>query len=318
MGFRMMAPKRIKKVKSENSIEILRRIEEYLDNNCEEPAEVLCRFWEDQQNAITYQELRQAVMDGAISQETLRLWMQDYSILVAGTLGNVWNDAIAAGPSGQPILDGIAWEFNMQTPGIFSWINEHGAEFVTNCVQEQKDAIRALLTKKMKDSHTVDELARLIRPCIGLTESDTKATVRLYDSIVENLKKEHPRMKAESIRKKAMDSALKYAERKHRARAMMIAQTESAFAYNRGADEGIRQAQAEGYLGEVVKRWNTSGDDGVCKICSALEGTEIAMDSDFDFPGRILFGGHKRLPPAHPRCGCAVEYIEISPTGGRK
>lgn len=270
----------------------------------------MCGFWEDQQDAISYQELRQAVLDGAITTETLELWRQDYSILVAAKLSSMWTKAIEAGPKGQPILDGLSFEFNMQTPGIFNWINEHGAEFVTSSTQAQKDAIAALLSKEMRERHTVDELARLIRPCIGLTEGQAKANTKYYDSIIENLKKEHPRMKIESIQKKAREASLKYAEKQHRARALTIAQTESAFAYNRGADEGIRQAQADGYIGIVKKRWNTSGDDGVCKICASLEGTEIDMDAEFDFEGRELFVGHKRLPPAHPRCACAVEYIE--------
>lgn len=315
MGFRIISPKRVKKVKTKNGQEVLRRLEEYLESAAVtgEPVEILCGFWEDQQNAITYQELRQAVIDGAISQETLRLWVQDYSILVADRLNNMWMNAVVAGSAGQPILDGFAFEFNAQTQGILGWISERGAEFVTVSTQEQKDAIAALLTKKMRDSHTVDELSRLIRPCIGLTEGDAKAVARFYDSIVSNLKKEHPRMKPESVRRKAMDAAQKYAERKHRQRAMTIAQTESAFAYNRGADEGIRQAQEQGYLGKVKKRWSTSGDDAVCKICASLEGMEIDMDADFDIKGRELFPGQHLLPPAHPRCACAVEYIEISP-----
>ncbi len=97
---------------------------------------------------------------------------------------------------------------------------------------------------------------------------------------------------------------------------MTIAQTESAFAYNRGADEGVRQAQAAGYLGMVKKRWCTSGDDAVCEICASLDGVEIEMDSDFNIGGRVLFKGHHMLPPAHPRCACAVEYIEVGKTGG--
>ena len=118
-------------------------------------------------------------------------------------------------------------------------------------------------------------------------------------------------MKAESIRKKALDAAQKYAERKHRARALTIAQTESAFAYNRGADEGIRQAQEQELIGPVKKRWCTSGDDAVCKICAALEGMEVGLDEGYPFPGRSLFEGNRLLPPLHPRCACAVEYIEI-------
>ena len=98
--------------------------------------------------------------------------------------------------------------------------------------------MEALLTKKMVDGHTVDELSRMIRPYIGLTEGQAKANARFYDNIVETLRKEHPRMKEESVQRKAREAAMKYAERKHRYRAMTIAQTESAFAYNRGADEG--------------------------------------------------------------------------------
>lgn len=311
MGFRIIAPKRVKKVKTKNSQEVLHRLEEYLNGSFEEPVEILCGFWKDEQDAITYQELRQAVIDGTISQETLRLWSQDYSILVVNKLSKLWTDAITAGATGQPILDGLVFEFNTQTPGILSWISERGAEFVTVCTQEQKDAIAALLTKKMRDSHTVDELSRMIRSCIGLTEGDAKAAARFYDNIVANLKKEHPRMKPESVRKKALDATQKYAERKHRARALTIAQTESAFAYNRGADEGIRQAQSQNLLGTVKKRWSTSGDDAVCEICASLEGTEIDMDAEFDFKGKSLFRGQHMLPPAHPRCACAVEYIEV-------
>ena len=320
MGFRMIAPKRIKKTKTQNGQEVLRRLEDYLESAAVtgEPVEILCGFWQDQQDAITYQELRQAAIDGAISQETLQLWAQDYSILVANSLNSLWTNAVIAGSAGQPILDGFAFEFNMQTPGVLNWISERGAEFVTISTQEQKDAIAALLTKKMRDGHTVDELARLIRPCIGLTEGDAKAATRLYDNIVATLKKEHPRMKPESIRKKAMDATQKYAERKHRQRAMTIAQTESAFAYNRGADEGIRQAQSEGFLGIMKKRWSTSGDDAVCEICSSLEGVEIDMDSDFEIRGKLLFIGQHMLPPAHPRCACAIEYIEETPPAGRK
>lgn len=106
---------------------------------------------------------------------------------------------------------------------------------------------------------------------------------------------------------------MKYAEKQHRQRAYDIAQTEMAFAYNKGADEGIRQAQSQNLLGVMEKRWSTSGDSNVCDICRALDGTQIPMDDEFDFKGKILFAGQKRTPPAHPKCACAVLYIEVSP-----
>lgn len=313
MAIRIIPPKRVKKAKSRNGQEVLRRLEEYLESESDEPAKLLCRFWEDQQSVITYQELRMAVMAGYLSLETLQLWQQDYSVLVSGRLRGMWENAAAAGPSGQPVLDNVPFKFDTQAPGILNWIDQRGAEFVTASSQEQKDAIAALLTKKMREKHTVDELSRLIRPCIGLTERDAKAVARFYDNIVDTMKKEHPRMKPESIRQKALDASAKYAEKKHRARAMTIARTEGAFAYHWGEYEGIKQAQAEGLLGKVVKKWSTSGDERVCAQCAVLEGTEIEMEADFNIKGRILFQGQHMLPPAHPDCGCGVEYIEAEP-----
>lgn len=147
MGFRMIAPKRLRKAKTKNSKEILNRLEEYLKSVTVtgEFVKVLCGFWEDQQNAITYQELRQIVQDGSVEQETLQLWAQDYSILVANQLNGMWMDAVIAGSKGQPILDNLTFEFNSQSSGILNWIKERGAEFVTASSQEQKSAIAALL-----------------------------------------------------------------------------------------------------------------------------------------------------------------------------
>jgi hypothetical protein len=222
----------------------------------------------------------------------------------------MWEIALLEGVNGQPILDGMNLDFQISKE-IQTWIKKRGAEFVTNCTTEQKDAIAMLLSKKMRDTHTVDELSRMIRPCIGLTKGQVQSNVKLYDHIISSYRKEHPKMKMDAIKRKALDATLKYAERQHRERAMTIAETESAFAYNKGADEGIRQAQEQNLIGNVIKRWSTSGDDAVCRICSDLEGTEIRMDDDFEFKGNILFSHQHRLPPAHPRCACAVEYIEI-------
>ncbi len=315
MAILMRPAKRVKKAKTRNSQEVLLRLQEFLEQDADtgKLVEILCGFWEDQQDAISYQELRQIALDGTVSKETLKLWSQDYSKLVANTLSGAWMAAARAGVSGQPVLDKVPFEFNTQKPGILNWLNRHGAEFVTSSTEEQKRAVEALLTKKMLDSYTVDELSRMIRPCIGLTEGQAKANARFYDNIVETLRKEHPRMKEESVQRKAREAATKYAERQHRYRAMTIAQTESAFAYNQGADEGIRQAQAQGLLGKVIKRWSSSGDDQVCGTCQGLEGMETEMDKGFPLKGKLLFPGQDLLPPAHPRCACAVEYIEVEP-----
>lgn len=306
-----------KKRKSETAQQVLERLEKYLNENTEKPVEILCGFWKDQQDAITYQELREAVKAGYLDETVFRDWTQDYSVMMLEKMIPIWTASMEAGALAQPIIEPLKFSFDTQTPGVLNWINTRGGNFVTSCTRDQRQAIAALLQKKITEQYTIDELARLIRPCIGLTKDQAKATSRLYNHVKATLEKEHPRMKKESIRRKAMDTAVKYAEKQHRQRAFTIAQTEMAFAYNRGADEGVRQAMNVNLLGTCAKKWCTSGDDQVCPTCAALDGTIIEIDGEFNYKGRVLFPGHKQLPPAHPRCACAVEYIELDPPAFR-
>lgn len=315
MTFIFKKPKAIVKKKSQDSQEVLRRLNEYLDGNADGPVKFLVSFWQDQGTAFTYKELRQAVLDGNISEETMRLWRQDYSKLVADKMYPVWMDAIRAGSSGQRIFEGLPTGFALDTgvPNVVSWISSRGSAFITSVTEEQRKAVNAFLVKRVTDKYTVDELARVIRPCIGLTEGQAKANEKYYSSIKEKLAKDHPRMKKESIERKAREAQLKYAERQHRQRAYTIAHTEMAFAFNKGMDETVRQAQAKGLMGKVEKKWCTANVDA-CAICKELEAAgQIGMDEEFGFPGKILFPGHKLTPPAHPRCRCAVQYIEVEP-----
>lgn len=310
MAILIRPAKHLKKARSGNGTEILKKLQDFLDSESDEPVKILCGFWKDQQNVITYQELRQGVIDGTLTEETYREWSSDYSFLVQERLQFLWNEALTTGSVSQPIMAGVSgFVFSSQTPAIMTWIQQRGAELVTRSTTEQREAIKALLAQSVVEHHSVDELARLIRPCIGLTEPQAKANLRYYDNIVKTLKEQHPKMKADSVQKKAREAAAKYAERQHRQRALTIAQTEMATAYNKGADEGIRQAQEQKLMGKVVKRWCTSNDDMVCDQCRALEGIEIDMDKPFAIKGKST--GESLTPPAHPRCACAIEYIEV-------
>lgn len=303
--------KHIRKQRSGNGTIILKKLENYLKSESDEPVKILCSFWKDQQDAITYKELREAVVNGSLDEETFREWSKDYSVLVQERLQFLWKSAIIAGSVSQPLVDGLAgYAFNADYPAVMSWITQRGAALVTASTIEQREAIGALLTQAVRERHSVDELARFIRPCIGLTEPQAKANLRYYENIVRSLKEQHPKMKADSIQRKAREAAAKYAEKQHRQRALTIAQTEMATAYNRGAYEGIIQAQEQKLLGKVVQRWCTSNDDMVCDQCRALEGVEVGIGESFKIKGKSP--GESITPPAHPNCACAIEYIEVS------
>lgn len=92
----------------------------------------------------------------------------------------------------------------------------------------------------------------------------------------------------------------------------MITQTELALAYNRSADESIKQAISKGFLGTVVRIWCTSNDQHVCSPCAELDDVEVGMEGGFNFYAN-LFSGQNEQPPLHPRCGCCLDYREIEP-----
>lgn len=66
MAILIRPAKHIRKKRSGNGDLILKKLEDFLKNESEEPVKILCHFWKDQQNAITYKELRQAVIDGTL------------------------------------------------------------------------------------------------------------------------------------------------------------------------------------------------------------------------------------------------------------
>ena len=91
-------PRRIfyKRRQSQTAQEILDRLRDYLDNPNSEPVEILSQFWQDQQAAISYQELRAIVAQGYLDEITARLWEQDYSLLGTERLPKMWTDVMIA------------------------------------------------------------------------------------------------------------------------------------------------------------------------------------------------------------------------------
>ena len=74
MAIRIYPKKHIKKARAGNGEEILKRLEEYLKNGSGKPIQILCGFWKDQSEAITYQELREAVKEGFLNEATFQEW----------------------------------------------------------------------------------------------------------------------------------------------------------------------------------------------------------------------------------------------------
>lgn len=302
----------MRKAKSKSAQDVLDRLNAFLNAAEPEPVYWLTRLWEDQQQAVTYKELREAIERGYMDEKTLLAWQADYTRFVNDKLRPLWTGAMNAGTA-RLMAEHPDFFFDPMDAGVRSWMAVHGSEWVTLIGAEQRKAINAMIGHAAAGAWSVDELARAIRPTVGLNAPQAAANLRFYENVKASLLKNNPHMREATAAKQARDAAGKYAARQHRARGYTIATTELAFAYNKGCDEGVKQAIRQGYMGRTVRVWSTAGDGGVCPVCEGLDGMEAGMEEEFDFPGKFLYSGHRETPPAHPRCRCAVEYREIEP-----
>lgn len=292
--------------KSAASAIALLKLRSYL--NASEPALVyfLVRTWKKQQKAVTYKELREALLNGTIDSAWLEQWQQDYAQFVVENLEPAWMDAmaVAAADIKAKYPD---WNFDPYADGVRDWAERKAAEFVTNSTMTQIQALQAVVMRAaVLEDMTVDGLSRIIRPMVGLTHQQSIANLNYYNSLI----------KKGVSKKKAEELAIKYAAKQHRYRAYNIARTELAFAYNQGVYFGTKQAQEAGYMGEVVKVWSTADDERVCPLCGPMDGKEIPLDDDFDFKTKLAGPQNptiRKAPPLHPSCRCTMYVKEISP-----
>lgn len=280
---------------------LLNQLDAFIDEQSPQLATFLQHKWNQQQNAITYKELREAIFSGQLSMTYLTQWQQDYSEFIVQSYAPLAEQAIKQAANN--LLGKYAGGLlDPQIDTMNTFIQTQGGKLIREISQTQFGAINILVRQaSLSEGTTVDQLARSIRPCIGLTQRQAQATVNYYDNLIDQGYSSKNALKKQAI----------YSERMHRQRAATIAQTEMAFAYNAGAHAVIQQNIDNGYFAPgVKKRWMTSADELVCKECGKLDG--MTVDFDAPFPGISNASTDHKLPPAHPNCRCAVAYDNIT------
>lgn len=279
------------------------RLKALLEQEAPKAVRFLVRLWRKQSSDIAYHELREMVLSGEVDSAVIRRWYDEYSRFVVADLAPLWR--VMAAEAAQSITERRpAFVFNPGAEEAARFAAAHGAELVTNCTKQQMEAIRAMVHRAAAvQDITVDELARIIRPTVGLYKGQAVANLNYYRTMRNDLREAFPHMRAAAIEKRARAAAVKYAEAQRRYRAMMIARTELSFGYNMGEYNGIQQAQAQGLIGAVEKQWVTADDERVCRRCKELDLKQAPMDASF--PGTEVL-----TPPLHPHCRCVLNYIE--------
>lgn len=281
----------------------LQRLKSFITRNEGELISFLVNMWNYEGQAITYKELREAILYGGLTEGLLTEWRRDYAKFVIDKLLPKWQQAMKQ--ANEDLYRRFPeYYFNPMQEEVIKWNQTRAAAFVTNETDITIRGLRAVIQRATElNDLNVDELGRVIRPMVGLNHRQTIANLNYYNKMI-----------ADGVKpEKAYEKSVRYAARQHRYRGQMIARTELAFSYNQGAYYGTKQAQAQGLLGKCVKVWCTADIDSVCDTCKALEGKEIAMDEHFEFRTNIIDPTIKVSPPAHPHCMCTLIFKEIEP-----
>lgn len=271
---------------------------------------------------LKYQELRNAIATGGLTEAQVEVLRQGYNAMILETLAPEWerlarigHDSVAAAMAGRtkrPV------QFADQLDRMAEWTQARASELAVNMAEDDHATLRALITRYTVVEPTApDELARILRRSIGLTLREAEAVDTHRLDLLAGMK--NPRHEAfgmtpAGVEKKVQD----YSAWLHRRRAERIARTEVAFAFNQGQLDTVQAAQDRGDAGILVKVVLASVDSRECPICSKLDGTRIPVGEKFNVEGRTQGSVFALAPPFHPNCRCTLIYEEATPEEARR
>jgi hypothetical protein len=204
----------------------------------------------------------------------------------------------AAAPSfaARIALDGNA-------PRAVAWAQDHVGGLITDILDDNRAAIRGIITGQLTEGAAPREAARAVRGQIGLTSQQTgyvgNARAQLSNLDAGYFTRTLRDKRFDSIVRKAIADGKplstadidritgRYAERLLKHRSENIARTESITALRAGRHEGMQQAIEQGAIAadSVTKVWSTSADDRVREDHAAMDGVEVAgIDTPFTLP----------------------------------
>ncbi len=294
------------KKEQHNYPKAIKELREMLEQEQPELEQYFLELWDNQQKEITAQQYIEMVKKGGLSKELEKQFLTSYTTFV---LGKMLDKKQIAMETGTKEVKNPLFLFDIKYHETKKWMEKSCAEQIVQLTKTQKEAIKLVIDRAEKLGITADGTAELLKPLIGLHKGQVTANVNYYNSIKQNLLENHPKIKEQTAEQKALEKAKQYAKKQKAYRAMTIARTELAGAYNAGEFYGIKQAQKEGLMGKVKKYAVSAGDGRTCKGCREVEGQEVKQEEYFETQwGKVLF------PPFHTNCRCVVEYEEISET----
>lgn len=179
-----------------------------------------------------------------------------------------------------------------RVPIDMDWVRKRAAKQVVEITREQREKIRGVLSRALREDQRPTTIVREIKRVVGLTSREHDAVDRKR-SLLES---------SGVSQKKVEREVDAYAERLRSLRAERIARTEAVAAETQGQQAAWEDAIESGEIEEdSEKEWIASGD--ACEeICQPMDGERVAIDEQFTLPNGESVDG----PGAHPHCLCGM------------
>jgi len=234
--------------------------------------------------------------------EIVRRWdeqrMTDLLATLAGDLGRVEvlletlrRDAVRAASLA---LIPSRGQFTLVNPRAVRAARTDSARLVVEITASTRRGLQAVVQRAFTDGIPPKQLAKLIRPMVGLTERQAQAV----------LNRRARRVAAEWDAARIEKDVTTYAERVRTRRAVTIARTETVKASVDGQVDAWREAQRQGLLPpRALQKWLVTPDDRLCPECSQMTGPRARAPIGGVFLTPL---GARTGPPMHPNCRCSV------------
>jgi len=189
----------------------------------------------------------------------------------------------------------ITYEFDLENPAVGEWAETRAGELIVELDRGTRESIRALVVRALREGGHPRQIARAIRPLIGLHHRWAVAVLNY-------------RFKLEAAGKlsasRIEELTARYYAKLLRARARNIARTEILRATNAGKLVSWVDAYRNGYVGKVVPQKQWVATAGAEEGCAAADGQQVGLFDAFS----TTFG-NLEMPPAHPSCRCSAVLI---------
>lgn len=278
------------------------------------------------QSAFTLGEIADAIENGGMEAAL------DAALRAAPALGEAYVDTFieAAKDTAREIgvaLGDIPVIFDQTNQRAVDMMNHNKLRLVQNVTEDQRIAMRRLISQGIAEGRNPLDIARSFRDQIGLTPRQQQAVAN-YRRALQNLDagaldrelrdRRFDRTIAAAIRdgdkltsKQINDAVQRYTERMLKYRSEVIARTEALRSVHQGVDEMYRQSIADGTLrpDSLSREWNTAHDERVRDSHAAMDGQVQPFGAPFTSgAGNILdYPGDPNAPPEETiQCRCAV------------